>query len=224
MKKISTGSAIFDDFLEGGYETDTITTIYGPAGCGKTLFCILAMINVVKEGKKVIYIDTEGFSVERFKQLDNDYDLILKHVTFLKPTSFEEQLNVFKKINSHVNKDIGLIVVDSIAMLYRLELGNSEKNYSLTNALGLQIQLLSEIARKNNIPVLITNQVYTDISDDSGRVKMMGGNLLKYASKCIIELEKLKGQVRRAKIIKHRSIAETKTLMFEIVKEGIKEK
>ena len=46
----------------------------------------------------MIYIDTEGgFSVDRLKQLDDDYELILKHMVFLHPTSFEEQKQVFEK-------------------------------------------------------------------------------------------------------------------------------
>ena len=37
--KIPTGSKILDVMLDGGYEKDTITTIYGPAGAGKTVLC-----------------------------------------------------------------------------------------------------------------------------------------------------------------------------------------
>ena len=47
---------------------------------------------------------------------------------------------------------------------------------------------LVEIARKKKIPVLITNQVYTDF-DHRDEVKMVGGDLLRYGSKCLIELK-----------------------------------
>ena len=82
--KISSGSKIMDELLDGGYETDIINTFYGPAGSGKTLIAMLAIIPVVKSGKKVIYIDTEGgFSVERFKQICVDYEKVLENVVFL---------------------------------------------------------------------------------------------------------------------------------------------
>jgi DNA repair protein RAD51 len=37
--KISTGSKDFDDILEGGYETGSITEIYGENRTGKTQLC-----------------------------------------------------------------------------------------------------------------------------------------------------------------------------------------
>ena len=70
VEKITTGSKILDLILEGGYEKDIVTTIYGPAGSGKTVLCILCGVNVAKSGKKVIYVDSEGgFSVDRLKQI-----------------------------------------------------------------------------------------------------------------------------------------------------------
>ena len=219
-EKISSGAEKLDEFLEGGFESDVVTTIYGPAGAGKTLFCILSAIEIVKAGKKVIYIDTEGgFSVERIKQIDDDYDLLLKHIIFLKPTCFEEQKDVFEKLKELAINEIGLIVVDTISMLYRIELGKSDAVYNTNKELGLQISYLSEIARKKNIPVLLTNQVYADF-EAKNKVKMVGGDLLKYGSKCLIELKK-ENSKRKLVLIKHRSIKEGKELEFDIVKTGV---
>ena len=55
--KTSAGSYDLNRFLSGGYETDIITTIYGPAGSGKTNFCVLASVSLAKKGKKIIFID-----------------------------------------------------------------------------------------------------------------------------------------------------------------------
>src|SRR3989339_1589394 len=64
-EKLKSSTFIIDQLL-GGYEKDIITTIYGPAGSGKTTLCLLCAMNTAREGKKVIYIDTENnFSVER---------------------------------------------------------------------------------------------------------------------------------------------------------------
>ena len=68
-KKTATNT-ILDELLDGGFENDVVTTIYGPAGSGKTNICVIAAINVAKNGGKVIFIDTEGgFSAERAKQI-----------------------------------------------------------------------------------------------------------------------------------------------------------
>lgn len=221
-KKISFGVKGLDDFFEGGVESDIITTIYGPAGSGKTLIAMHACISAVKEGKKVIYVDTEGgFSVERLRQIDDDFDLILKHIYFLHPTTFEEQKVVFEKLKNLLSTGkIGLIVVDTISMLYRLEIGKTEQIYSTNKEMGLQISYLSEIARKKNIPVILTNQVYADFdSKEKDKVKMVGGDLLKYSSKCLIEMKKDNGK-RKIVLIKHRSIKDGKEANFEITSKG----
>lgn len=212
---------ILDSLLEGGYEKDIVTTIYGPAASGKTLLCLLCAINVAKY-KKVIYVDTEGgFSVERLKQICKDYEKILDNMFILKPTNFEEQKDSFEKLKDLVNDKVGLIVVDTISMLYRLELGKSDEVYDVNRALGQQISYLSEIARKKNIPVLLTNQVYADF-DNKENIKMVGGDILKYGSKCLIELQPGHKGIRKAILVKHRSIPQSE-MLFRIVNEGIEQ-
>ena len=220
-KVLPTGTDVIDILLNGGYERDVISTVYGPAGSGKTLMCLQAAIEVAKEGSKVIYIDTEGgFSVVRLKQLSNDYKSVLENVLFLKPTNFKEQRKAFEKLKALVDNKIGLIVVDSIAMLYRLELGKNEDIYEINRALGKQISYLTEIARKKNIPILITNQVYSNF-DNRDKVNMVGGDILKYGSKCLIELQIIPDRKRRAILKKHRSIPAEKEAVFEIKEKGI---
>ncbi|MBW2996293.1 DNA repair and recombination protein RadB [Candidatus Woesearchaeota archaeon] len=217
--KISAGKVI-SDLLEGGWEKDIINTVYGPAGSGKTLLCILALIEVVKNGGKVVYVDTEGgFSVERLKQLTDDYEKVLEKVVFLKPVTFEEQKDVFEKLKDLINDKIKLVVVDTVSMLYRLEMGKNEDIYEVNKALGQQLGFLNEIARNKNIPVLITNQVYADF-DNKDAVKIVGGDLLRYGSKCMLELKNAASGVRVACLRKHRSIKPGE-VMFRIVEKGL---
>ena len=225
MAKITTGSKVLDHMLDGGYETDVITTVYGPAGSGKTILGILCSINIAKLDRKVLYIDTEGgFSPERVAQvcssINLDHKTIMDKFVFLKPTNFEEQKKAFEKIKDIVNEKIGLIVLDSIAMLYRLELGKSKEVYETNRELGRQISVLTEIARKNNIPIFITNQVYADFTDKE-KVNIVGGDLLKYGSKCLLELKITQNNNRKCILRKHRSIGNEKEFIFKIVEGGI---
>lgn len=223
MERLSSGSEVMDSLLDGGFEKDIITTIYGPAGSGKTCTCILVSIGVVKNGKKVIFIDTEGgFSVERLKQISPEYEKILENMLFFKPVNFDEQKDVFEKLKDLINDRIGLVVVDTISMLYRAELGKNVDIYKINKELGLQLSYLSEICRKKNIPVILTNQVYSNFEEE-GKVNMVGGDMMKYSSKCLIELKNLKGSHRAAILIKHRSIIDEKSIFFKIFDKGFEE-
>ena len=229
--KLSTGNKAFDEWLNGGYEKDIITCFYGPYATGKTNFCLMALAELLKHRKKAIYIDTEAsFSLERLKQImGKDYSKEkLKNVIIIKPTSFKEQIEAFEKLLK-LPKDVSAIFVDSIAMLYRLELGlvkdetkeeakeiEKEKIRKVNLALANQLRLLSEIARKKKIAVIVTNQVYQDFE---GNLHMVGGDLLKYWSKCLIQLEH-HGDKRKAILIKHRSLPQ-KEFAYRIVEKGI---
>lgn len=221
-KKVSSGSKVLDDLLTGGYEPEIITTIYGASGTGKSNIGILSTINLARQGKKVIYIDAEGsFSKDRAQQIEPNYETIMDNIIFLNPTSFENQIKSINEVKEIVNVEnrVGLIVIDSIALLYRLELG-SKKNASKTNReMARQLRDLAEIARTKHLPILVINQVYSDFEKEGG-VKMVGGDLLKYWSKCIIKLESIDA-IKKATVVKHRSIPYGKSAIFEIKNKGL---
>jgi len=233
--RISTGSYDLNKWIYGGYEKDVITMIAGPPACGKTNFVLLACCSQAKKGNKVIFIDTEGgFSIERIKQIvGEDYESILKNILLLEPTNFEEQIKIFLKLSEKVMKDkVSLIIVDGMAMLYRLELGeavksgDSEEIKQVNREMAKQMKMLAEIARKQKIPIIITNQVYSGFLSEEElkkgverEVNLVGGDLFKYWSKCIIELKNANGK-RKAILLKHRSLPQ-KEMDFIIKNEGI---
>jgi len=224
MTKISTGSDAIDKLLDGGLETDIISTFYGPAGSGKTNIALSSSVHIAKSGKKVIFIDTEGgFSFERVKQLSGEnFDNVLKNIVLFKPTTFQEQKKYIFITHDFIkskNEDIGLVVVDSISMLYRLELGDEEAK-EVNRELARQLQLLSDISRKYNIPVLVTNQVYS-IFEEKERLEVVGGDLTKYWSKCLVELRIVGIGIREAILRKHRYLPEGRSIRFKITDNGL---
>jgi len=235
--KISAGSFDLNKWLYGGYEAGVITMIAGPPASGKTNFALLAACSQAKKGRKIIFIDTEGgFSLERVKQIaPTDFETILENILLLQPTDFQEQRKIFNVLSAQIKKEnAGLIVVDGMAMHYRLELGNvknkdtvsTEDIKKVNRALAWQMKTLAEISRKQGIPVIITNQVYHEFLSEEDRrkgtkpgVNLVGGDLMKYWSKAIIEL-KNEGGKRKAVLLKHRSLPQ-KELNFEIRNAGI---
>lgn len=217
--RASTGSGPLDSLLCGGLETDIITTAYGPAGSGKTTVCLMASIAAVQRGRKVIFADTEGgFSVERIRLLGGFCEEHLKSIMVIRPNDFQEQNRAIRNISQMANEKIGLVVVDTISMLYRIECGRNPDIKAVNNEMGIQISMLSEISRKKNIPVLVTNQVYSDF-EIRDRVKMVGGDILKYSSKCLVELEKIRNG-RKISVRKHRSLPENREILVKIEEKG----
>ena len=233
--KVMSGSYDINKWLEGGYEKDTITFFYGPPASGKSNFVILAACHQAKKDKKVIFIDTEGsFSVDRIKQITGGIpEFVLKNIVILRPTKFSEQKESFMKMFKELkSRNIGLIIVDSMTMLYRIELAEArkkgiEKIQQVNFDLASQMRTLHEIARKREIPVLVTGQIYKEFLSDEdwgagkeAEIGIVGGDILKYWCKCIIELKVDRGR-RMAIIRKHRSLPE-RSLNFEIINEGIR--
>jgi DNA repair protein RadB len=232
--KLMTGSYDVNNWLDGGFEKDIISCFYGPYASGKSNFMMLVSCHNAKKDKKVIFVDTEGgFSLDRIRQITGGLpEMVLKNIVLLKPTSFKEQKEAFLIIGKELkSKNIGLIVVDSMTMLYRLALADArkedfEKVKSVNRDMNKMMQTLNDIARKQEIPVLITSQVYSEFLSEAdwmagkeAKVGVVGGDLIRYWCKCIIELQTVDGK-KRAVIRKHRSLPE-KVLNFDVVNEGI---
>ena len=108
----------------------------------------------------------------------------------------------------------GRLVRDAMAMQDK----SKEDVQKVNSELARQMRILSEIARKRNIPVLVTNQTYNWENNE----RMVGGDILKYWSKCLIEASNDQGR-RTLYLRKHRSMAE-KSLNFQIWDGGIRKR
>ncbi|MCZ3364692.1 MULTISPECIES: DNA repair and recombination protein RadB [Methanobacterium] len=212
-----------DSIIGGGIEKGIITQFYGPPGSGKTNIALKMLVQCAKNGKKAVFIDTEGgLSIERMKQITGDqFDDIAGNIIVLEPTTFEEQDEAIKKIEYSLKsgeENIDLIILDSAVALYRLkDGGQTEINRDLSKQMGL----LSMIARKYNIAVVVTNHIYS-IFDEEGVIEPVGGTILKYWSKIIIELVKDENGERFAILKRHRSKPDGLKVKFEIVNSGLR--
>jgi DNA repair protein RadB len=205
-----------DDLLGSGIENGIITRIYGEAGSGKTNLCLQAARECVRSGKKVAIVDSEGVSLERIRQIciDCDYKKTLNDILFFSPTSFESQEQM---INDAIEvKGVGLIVVDTITMFYRLNLENDHE--SGIRSFTRQVTNLQVAAREKKLFVIITEQVYTD---KSGEVKPFTNRDAEHMTKTILKLERKGLGEREATIMKHRSQPEGKKACFRIHGAGL---
>jgi len=220
IERYTSGCEKLDELLGGGFEVGTVTQIFGEAGSGKTNICLQLAIETVKNGKKVIYIDSEGFSPERFEQIaGNGVGKIAKDIIVYEPMNFEQQYTAIKDIEKVIDK-VGVIILDSAATFYRFEL-DDERDVALIRELANQIAHLLGLARKYGVAVVFTNQIYTDIERDEYRP--LGGNMIEHLSKVIVQLEKVGIGRRKATLRKHRSMPEGIACEFVLTQEGVRD-
>jgi len=219
--KIPTASPL-DRLLGGGVEKGCITQFYGPPGSGKTNIALNLAVQCARNGKRTIFVDTEGgLSIERVKQIAGpDFEEVANKIIVFEPSTFSEQDQVLKRVEEmfQLGEDADLLVLDSAVALYRVKDGDS---FSLNQELGKQMGLLLRIARRFNVAVVITNHVYSRFDGD-GLVEPVGGTILKYRSKIMVELARgdLNGE-RFAVLKRHRSRPEGLQTRFKIVDSGL---
>lgn len=220
MDRLAFGCATIDAMLEGGVEAGCLTLLYGEAGTGKTTLCLLLATDVARKGKKVIYIDTEGVSLDRLKQIaGDDFEAVAKNILFSNISSFDEQEKMVDKAIklAQGNVDIGMIIIDSISMHYRLT--SREEDRGERKSLAGQSTKLTNVAREKVIPVVATSQVYTDV--ETGNFEALGGHALLHNSKVIVRVDKASTGRRRAVLMKHRSLPEGLVADFQLTSNGI---
>ncbi len=212
MTVLPLGCQPLDELLGGGLESGIITRVYGEAGSGKTNFGLQAARQCVRAKKKVAYIDTEGVSLERIRQIcvDCDFKTILRDILFFTPTSFASQEQMI--CDATVVKGIGLIVIDTITMFYRLNL-EEDREGAIRSFTNLQLA-----ARERDICVIITEQVYTN---KKGEVRPFTNRDSEHMTKTTLRFDRKGIGQREATIIKHRSQPEGKKAIFQISASGL---
>ncbi len=225
---LSTGCDALDDLLGGGLERGAVTQVYGPPAAGKTNLCLSAAVEAAAGGETAVVVDTEGLSVDRFEQLaaarareaDVPVEELAGRVVVESAHDFEEQEEAVRDAADFA-EGAGLIVLDSATGFYRVRrLEESEDDAGETlRRVAKQVTHLLGLARRHDLAVLATNQVFTD--PDGDRARPLGGYTLEHWSGTILQLERFRGGNRRATVEKHRSRPAGESARFRITDEGL---
>ncbi|MBP6932805.1 MAG: DNA repair and recombination protein RadB [Candidatus Methanofastidiosum sp.] len=214
---IKIGGNPLDQLIDGVPE-GIITQVYGEHATGKTTFCLMCCKYTLLKGKKSVFIDTEsGFSPKRLSLMGVKN---LEDIIVFQPRDFASQEITLVKLEKIMSTRIGFVCVDSLVSLYRLEGHDHKKRTELARQLGNDLLILSRIARDFDIPLVITNQVYDDVTGSREKIPI-GGDVLKYWSKLIIKLEKDDQNKRKATLVRHPYKKEGESAYYDIGDPGI---
>ncbi|WP_277555206.1 DNA repair and recombination protein RadB [Halobaculum limi] len=222
---LTTGSAALDDLLGGGIERGVVTQLYGPPASGKTNLALTAAAEVAADGGSVLYIDTEDLSMTRFRDIaeartDEAVETVAGRLVVSQALSFEEQGEAVKDAEGLAD-GVDLIVLDSATGFYRLERTEDSRGGESVREVARHVTHLLSLARKHDLAVLITNQVFTD--PDADRDRPLGGNTLEHWTGVILRLERFRGGNRRATLEKHRSQPAGGSARFQITEAGVED-
>jgi DNA repair protein RadB len=216
---LPTGCGPLDDLLGGGIERGTVTQVYGPPAAGKTNVALCAAVRAATDGFAV-YIDTEGLSPERFEQVAaavGDVDDLAARVVVSNAHDFEEQEQAVRDAADFAER-ADLVVVDSATGFYRLERTDGDEGETLRRV-ARQVTHLLSLARRHDLAVVVTNQVFTD--PDADRVRPLGGHTLEHWTGVVVRLDRFRGGKRRATLEKHGSKPAGETATFRITESGL---
>lgn len=198
-----------NEFMGGGLIKGGLTEIVGNSGSGKTTFSYLFIKSASLYGN-IIYIDTENnFCPNRFSQIIEIEDIFSK-VYIINVDNFEEQKKIIKSF--YIINNISLIIFDSIITNYRISL--YENPQKANSELAEQLKLLSVLARKRAIPVIVINQTYIDFNSE--KLCFCGGDVLNYWCKYIYFLKKIDSKKISIKIIKHKFLPSARKIYLNL--------
>ncbi|MDE1857089.1 MAG: DNA repair and recombination protein RadA [Candidatus Micrarchaeota archaeon] len=231
--KISTGTEELDGLLGGGVETNGITEAYGKFSSGKSQIGFQLAVQAQKEPSKgglggaVLFIDTEGtFRPERIESIAKSQDMdpktVLENILYVRATTTDQQILTVERAEKIIQeKNIKLIVIDSLTSLFRAEFIGRGALGERQQKLNQHIHRLQTLADKFNLAVYITNQVMDNPGILFGDpTTPIGGNVLAHAATTRLYLRKSKEGKRIVRLVDSPSMPEGECVI-KITADGI---
>ena len=221
---IPTGCISLDKLLGGGFPAEGVSLVYGEAETGKTSLAVQCAVNCARRDIKSLFIDTDGtFSYERLSQIaEYDYKKISPLMIIMRPTTFQEQARTIDQLEKVITNKIGLIVVDTVTSLYRVELDDPKETYAANRELNRQLAVLTQIVKTCGVAALIVSQVRSVPLGETIEMKPVATRVLNYWSEVVLDMKQT-GQTRVIKVLreKHPSIKGTGFIYIKIESTGI---
>jgi len=233
--QIGTGSKELDKLLEGGFETGSITEIFGEFRTGKTQLCHQICVTCqlpLKEGGgegKALYIDTEGtFRPERLLAIAERYGLngddVLDNIAYARAYNTDHQSQLLLQASAMMTESrFAVLVVDSATALYRTDFSGRGELSARQMHLARFLRTLMRLADEFGVAVVITNQVVAQVDGNAmmgDNKKPIGGNIMAHASTTRLYLRKGRGETRICKIYDSPCLPEAEAV-FSINPDGI---
>jgi len=218
IRRLTTGSHKLDELLGGGVETGILTEVYGASRSGKTQLahqlCVSVQLPVAEGGfyedsnvPEAIFIDCEGtFRPERIAEMSMSFGLnaneVMTHIQVARAHTSEHQILLSEQIPQIImEKNIQLVVIDSVTTFFRSEFTKSEI-VARQDRLNKHLNFLKNMASTYNIIVFLTNQVMANPDAIVGDSTVpVGGHVLSHKVQTRLYLREVRERQRVARLM-----------------------
>ncbi|MGB9959507.1 MAG: AAA family ATPase [Candidatus Bathyarchaeales archaeon] len=227
VQKIPTNCKELDKILDGGFSLGELGLIYGEAETAKTTLALQCAVNCAGMGYKTLFIDCDGtFSTRRLSQIAyGNFGKIAELIILARPTDFKEQMFVVDNLANYLTKGFGLVVIDTITSLYRVEIAEKpEKRFQLNRELNRQMAWLAQIARTQKIAVLVTSQVRSVFDEVLVNIEPVATRVLKFWADIIIAMKPTENpRIIKATVEKKQKMVQPVSCNLKIDETGLQE-
>jgi DNA repair protein RAD51 len=235
ITRITSGSKELDTLLGGGFESNSITELFGEFRTGKTQICHTLCVTCQlpkKDGGgegKAIYIDTEGtFRPEKLASIAERFGLdpkeAIENVFYARAYNSDHQNRLLMQVCALMcEHKFSLLIVDSATALYRTDYSGRAELSNRQMSLAKFLRNLQKIADEHKIVVVITNQVVATVDGNAfggNDKKPIGGHIMAHACQTRLYLKKGLKQNRICKIYDSPSLPEGEAT-YSITDRGI---
>lgn len=229
---IPTGSLTLDDALGiGGVPRGAMTEIFGPEGGGKSTLCLHIIAEAHLRGEQALYIDSENSFNRAYAER---IGVNVNYMTLSQPDFGEQGFQIAQTFIK--NEAVGVVVVDSVAMLvpkseYEGEIGDAGVG-QLARMVTQSIRLLNNDVRKSRVALIFINQIRDKIGVTWGPTETTpAGHLIKHMASVRMDIrriaalkdgEKTIGARTKVKIVKNKFSAPFVECEYDLIfGEGI---
>ena len=205
LQRLKTNIEEFNRVLGGGIVPGSLILIGGEPGIGKST--LMLQITPSPHGQSVLYISGEE-SAQQIKTRMDRLDIKNEHIKFATETNIE------KIITAILNLKPQLVIIDSIQTVYSSEV---ESETGAINQIRACTTKLLQIAKKNNIAIIITGHITKD-------GMLAGPKTLEHLVDTVVYLEQPKNKdFRILRAVKNRFGSTNEVGLFEMTNIGFQE-
>ena len=198
-------AALSGKLLNGGIANNRITAFAGESGAGKSFLCYSCAKNAQKAGYSIIYIDTEqAIDLEDIPKFGIDNSL--EKFRLIRSNKVEDiNITLTQLIDELKEQKLAgyelpklMIVLDSLGQMASnkekadLLKGDIKADFTKAKALGSLFRSINTDLGYLEIPMLVANHTYLDVSSMFPAEKLKGGNGLLYSASVIGFMSKSK--------------------------------